>query len=174
MEQALTTYFEGEKTAGLMLAGIGVVGLVAAAVLYPARYDLRALSITVAACALVELAIGVGLFLKTPSQIARLEGELHTDTAAFYAAETPRMERVQRTFMILELTWIAFISGTAIVAVAFKQRPAIHGIALGLLVHLGSLLAFDLIADRRGAVYLEALRTNQRTSTGAQNAVALQ
>jgi hypothetical protein len=33
------------------------------------------------------------------------------------------------------------------------------GVALGLLIHAALLLAFDLIAERRGAVYLDAIRS---------------
>jgi hypothetical protein len=40
-----------------------------------------------------------------------------------------------------------------------KGRFAVAGVALGLLVHLAVLLAFDLVAERRGAVYLTALRS---------------
>jgi len=38
-----------------------------------------------------------------------------------------------------------------------------RGIALGLLLNASFLLAFDLVADRRGAVYLAALQQNPPT-----------
>jgi hypothetical protein len=53
---------------------------------------------------------------------------------------------------------IAVIVVAAAVALTQKHRVWLSGIALGLLIHAALLLAFDLVAERRGAVYLEALR----------------
>jgi hypothetical protein len=160
MHDALTTYFHGEKTAGLLLAGIGLVMVGGAAILFPARLELRPLAWTLGVCALVEIAVGVGLHLKTPSQVARLEAQLTSEPAAYYASETSRMERVQKTFVVIELVWIVLLGGSAVAAVALAHRPVVQGIALGLLIHAGALLAFDLVADRRGARDLEAIHAH--------------
>jgi hypothetical protein len=93
--------------------------------------------------------------------VADLVGRLGADAARFYAEEGARMAKVQRNFVILEYTWIALIALAALVAVAMKARFRITGVALGLLVHFTIVLTFDLVAERRGAAYLTALRAQR-------------
>lgn len=100
MRDALMIYFNGEKNAGLVLAGAGIAIIAAAAVLFRARSDFRALAVTLG---------------------------------------------------LLALMW--------------KDRPGASGVALGLLISAAFLLAFDIIAERRGAAYLQALQA-LRTSSG--------
>jgi hypothetical protein len=157
MSAALTTYFAGEKSAGMMLAAIGIVVLAGAALLFPARYELRAFAITLAVWGVIELTIGVGLWLKTDAQVAELVAKLAQDPTAFYAAERPRMAGVQRNFVIIEIAEIVLIVGCAALALALKGRPIVSGIALGVLINAAMLLAFDIVAERRGAIYHAAL-----------------
>ena len=50
----------------------------------------------------------------------------------------------------------------AIVAVARKGSYTVTGVALGLLINAAILLAFDLLAERRGAVYLAVIEAARR------------
>lgn len=159
MQDALTVYFDGEKYAGLFLAGAAAAVIVAAVVLLRAS-GLRSFAVTLIVLALAEIALGVGLYLKTGPQVGRLASQLGSDTAKFYSDEGQRMARVQRTFIIVESVEVAMIILCAIAAGLLKFRPALTGIALGLLIHAAFLLAFDLIAERRGAVYLDAIEGN--------------
>ncbi|HEV8324107.1 MAG TPA: hypothetical protein VG389_20990 [Myxococcota bacterium] len=157
MHDTLTAYFDGEKRAGLLVAGVGLAVLAAAAVLFPARWGLRPFAITLAVGGLFELAVGVGLYLKTGPQVAKLVQQLASDPAAFYAAERARMTVVQRNFVYLEFAWLALIGSSAVLALWKKQAPLASGIALGLLLTVVVILAFDIVAERRGAAYLDAL-----------------
>ena len=64
---------------------------------------------------------------------------------------------MQRNFVVIEYVELALIILCALVATTQKGRPALTGVALGLLVSSAVLLAFDLVAERRGATYLAAL-----------------
>lgn len=64
MHDALITYFSGEKQAGLLLTGLGILGLAAAVIFVQPRWGLRSFGITLAVFALIEMAIGVGLYLR--------------------------------------------------------------------------------------------------------------
>ena len=155
MHDALTIYFEGEKNAGLSLAGIGIVELAAAALLF--RADLRSFAVTIGVLALAEIALGVGLYLRTDPQVGRLVAQLGAEPARFYPDEGARMARVQRNFVIVQYVELAVVIGSAIVAIAQKGRPGVTGIALGLLVSAAFLLTFDVIAERWGEAYLAAI-----------------
>jgi hypothetical protein len=164
MRDAIITYFNGEKNAGLVIAGIGIVALGAAVGLFPAKWGVRSFAITLGVFALIELAIGIGLYVKTGPQVAGLLGQLDADPTKLVAAEAARMTRVQKNFVMLEWIWMSLIPIAAITAVVAKHRFWLSGIALALLVNVAVVLAFDLIAERRGAVYLVALTSSPSQS----------
>src|SRR4051794_19255726 len=112
---ALHTYFDGEKNAGLLLAGIGLAILAGAVAIFPARYELRPLAWTLLVFGVAELAIALGLYLKTGPQVAHLLSQLAEEPAAFFAAERPRMVHVQRNFVLLEIFWVSLIAVGAVV-----------------------------------------------------------
>ncbi|HEV8317202.1 MAG TPA: hypothetical protein VGQ10_07320 [Vicinamibacterales bacterium] len=155
MHDALMIYFNGEKNAGLFLAGIGLAELAAAALLF--RQDLRSLAATIGVLALAEIALGVGLYLRTDPQVGRLVSQLGAEPARFYTDEGARMALVQRNFVIVQYVELAVVIGSAIVAIAQKARPGLTGIALGLVVSAAFLLAFDVVAESRGEAYLAAI-----------------
>jgi hypothetical protein len=160
MHDALMLYFDGEKHAGLYLAAAGAVIIVFAAVLLRPP---RSFAVTLVVLAIAEIALGVGLYLRTGPQVSRLVAQLGSEPAHFHSEENVRMERVQRNFIIVEYVELSMIILSAILAVTQKNRPMIAGIALGLLIHTALLLAFDLIAERRGAVYLRSIIATART-----------
>ena len=159
MHDALIVYFDGEKYAGLLLAGVSASMLVAAAIIFRSRMDLRSFAITLAVLALAEIALGVGLYLRTGPQVERLATQLRSDGRAFRSDESARMARVQRNFVIVEYVEVAVIVLTAFIALTQKSRPVLTGVALGLLVNAALLLAFDAIAERRGATYVAAIES---------------
>jgi len=159
MHDALTVYFDGEKYAGLLLAGVAAVGLLAAVSIFRARMDLRSFAVTLAVLALAQIALGVGLYLRTGPQVSGLVEQFNADPAAFRSAEGTRMARVQRNFVIIEYVEAAIIVVCVFVAVTQKHRPVLAGVGLGLLIHGAVLLAFDVIAERRGSAYLAAINT---------------
>jgi hypothetical protein len=169
MHDALTIYFNGEKNAGLFIAVVGAAIVAAAVALFRARADFRSFALTLGIVALVEIAIGVGLYLKTDPQVGRLRAQLDSSPSRFSADERARMARVQRNFVVIEYVEVALIVVTAMVAIARKTNPTLTGVALGLLINAALLLAFDLIAERRGAVYLAAIeRGGANSSAGAR------
>jgi hypothetical protein len=165
MQDAMTIYFDGEKSAGLFLAGIAAVALAAAVLMFRSRADLRSFAVTAGLLALVQIAIGVGLYLRTDPQVSRLDAQLRSEAPRYFAEEGARMTRVQRTFVIIEYAELAIIVASAVVAIAQKSRPGLTGVALGLLVNAAWLLAFDLIAERRGAIYLAAIERSANSAT---------
>ncbi|MGH7613540.1 MAG: hypothetical protein ACREMW_05775 [Gemmatimonadales bacterium] len=162
MQDALTIYFHGEKNAGLVLTGLGLLGLAAAAPFFQPRWGLRSFAVTLAVFALIEIAIGVGLHLRTGPQVSSLLALLGSDATRFVAEEGARMARVQRNFLVVQYIEAVVIVVATITAVALKHRVAIAGIALGLVLNATLLLAFDLVAERRGAAYLTAIEAQAK------------
>jgi len=163
VQHAMTVYFDGEKYAGLLLAGAAVAVVVVAAIMFRAGGTVRPFAITLGTLALAEIVLGLGLYLRTGPQVKRLDEQLRSDSPQFYAAEAARMSRVQRTFVAIEYAELSIIVATAVAAVFLKARPGLAGVALGLLVTASVLLAFDLFAERRGADYVIAIANGQRS-----------
>ncbi len=155
MNEAIAAYFGGEKSGGLVLAIAGAVMLVTAIVFFPAKFELRSFAITAGVWSLLQLGIGIGLFVKTDSQVAALQA---AERAAMVATEVPRMEKVQRNFVIIEVVWVVMIIGGALIGWRMKENVTASGIALAFVINAGVLLAFDVVAERRGATYLAQLR----------------
>jgi hypothetical protein len=64
---------------------------------------------------------------------------------------------VQMNFVVVQYVELGLIVIAAFTAVAQKNRFWLSGITLGVLLHAPFLLAFDLVAERRGAAYLAAI-----------------
>lgn len=158
MRETILTYFGGEKHGAMLLVAGGAVALTAAVALFPARWGVRSLAITTGVFALIYLALGIGLYLRTDPQVERLLAQLASAPSAFTSGELARMARVQRSFVLIEAVELVFIVGGALAAVAMKNRPTLCGVAVALALNAAFLMAFDLSAERRGAAYLAALQ----------------
>lgn len=165
MRDAILEYFAGEKSAGMLAAVVGAVALAAAVALFQPRWELRPLAIALGVMGLLELAVGVGLVIRTGPQVERLLALLGSEPARMQAEEAARMTRVQANFTLLQYLWVGLIALTAVAAATQKGRPALWGASLGVLLHASFLLVFDVVAERRGAVYLRAL-TDRPGATG--------
>lgn len=159
LQRAIETYFAGERYGGLAITGFGVAGLIAAGVLGMERWELRPFAIVLGVLAIVELAVGISVLAKVGARTSEVLAAVGgADAASAIAAEAERIAGVQRTFQILVYTWVGILAVAPIVAVTQRGgRFWVTGIAAALALHVGLLLAFDLIADRRTGVYRAAL-----------------
>ena len=164
MKDAVTAYFDGEQHAAVLLAGVGLAILAVAVVLSQGRWALRPLAATLAVVALAEIALGAGLYVRTGPQVSGLLAQIGADAARFLAEEGARLTRVQRNFVLVQRVELAVVVVSAAVAATQKHRFAVAGVALALLCHAAFLLAFDVVAERRGAVYQAALHARQLES----------
>ena len=76
MNEAIAAYFGGEKSSGLVLAIAGAVMLVTSIVFFPAKFELRSFAITAGVWSLLQLGIGIGLFVKADSRGATYLAQL--------------------------------------------------------------------------------------------------
>ncbi|MDX2051781.1 MAG: hypothetical protein SFV15_05270 [Polyangiaceae bacterium] len=169
MREAIELYFAGEKGGALLAFLVGAASLCAATVLVQSRYELRSFAIALGVLGLVEVAIGGGLWLRTGPQVQALLSQLDSEQANTLTQEAVRMAKVQKNFARLELLWVGVLCASAFVGLTQKSRPTLWGIALALLIHAAFFLAFDLVAERRGASYLEALELARGGSSRVHN-----
>jgi hypothetical protein len=152
-EAAIHSYFQGEKMAGLVLLPLGVAFALGAAWLYFRGGDAhRATTWPIAVGALLQLGIGIVLFLKSDAQAQGVVAAM-----ADLAPETQRMANVVRTFTMLKIVWCVLITGAVIATYVF-DKPWVRPVVVGIIADVAVVLLFDLVADARARVYLSALQ----------------
>lgn len=159
LTESLTVYFDGEKSAGVVLAVIGALALAwGGLIVRRGAGDLRGVLWPVMLVGALQLAVGVGLYARTDAQVASLRTQLDREPAAFFTAERARMEKVQRNFVVIEWVEVALLVVGIALALGLKGSVVAWGVGAGMVVQAGVMLAFDLLAERRGAAWLDAIR----------------
>lgn len=166
MLDAMRTYFDGEKLGGALIAAVGLASIAWAGWTRMAATDLRGMFWPMLLLGLLQVGIGVGLHARTGPQVTVLERQLAAAPTDFYAAETPRMDRVQRNFGVIEVVEVVLLVVGIALGLAMKGRLTPWGVGLALVLHAAFLFAFDLTAERRGKLYLDALQQNAAQRDG--------
>lgn len=163
--EPLHQYFLGERLAGLCAAALGLGALVFTLWLFRSVSPFRAMMGPLGLVGLLQLGVGIGLYFKTPPQLAGVEAGLtQADPAARTAAhakETARMDRVQKNFVIIKIVWIALIVLGLGLSVFGASRSTLAGVGLGLLIQGSVMLAFDMFAEARGTTYFAWLQSGE-------------
>ena len=130
---AITRYFAGEQAQGGAWIAVGLAMTIAMSI--AERTAERAMVWPLGAVALIQIAAGLWLQLATDGRVAKLLVDPEV-----VARETKRMRGVVRTFVVLELLWLAGIA-----------------VGIGLAVAAAAMLGQDLAASRRAGRYLSEL-----------------
>lgn len=161
--EPLHEYFFGERQAGLCIAALGIGALLFTAWLFRSVSPFRAMMIPLGLVGLLQLGVGIGLYLKTPAQVAGVESGLSQADAATrsaaHAGETARMDRVQKNFVIIKIVWTVLIALGLALAMFGAGRSAMIGVGLGILIQASVMLAFDIFAEARGTTYFAWLNS---------------
>jgi hypothetical protein len=161
--QPLHEYFLGERQAGLCAAGLGLASLLFALWLFRGASPFRSMMIPLGLVGLLQLGVGLGLFFKTPAQVAAVEAGLAQAEAGARATaldhETARMARVQKNFVVLKMVWLGLIVLGLGLALLGPARSGLVGVGLGILLQAAVMLAFDLFAEARGHSYFTWLQS---------------
>lgn len=163
MEQApllaiLKHYFAEEMKESWVFVLLAVLATGVGSWLWKAHSAFRHALWPLAAVALIQLAVGGVILLRTPAQAAELEAQLAAQPLAFKEAETLRLTRVLDAFRFYKLVEIALLLVAIGLALFLPHNDIARGWALGLLLQSSLMLAADLVAEQRAEFYLDALR----------------
>lgn len=155
-------YFEGEMNerwafGGLGLASVGAgIGLATAG--KPATIGA---AVPLLAVGVIQLALGIGLWVRTPGQVAALDAQLDGDLKGFVLAERLRMARVNRGFALYKIIETSlFFAGAGLAGVGgITSTESLFGAGLALAGEALAMLVLDLFAQARGQGYERALGT---------------
>lgn len=161
MSRRMHRYFRGELDAASMALGLGAgSGWAGGLLLAHATDASRAAAVPILAASAVEIAIGIGLFARTPSQVEELDALIARDPERYVAEEGERMTGVIDRFGLLTIaeTTLLFSGAITTTVGAVVDEDRAIGAGLGLIT-VGTLaMGFDALADARAERYLEAIR----------------
>ena len=155
----ISNYFNAERAESLLFIAVGAIALAASAwCLFVVRKPFfTGLAVTVSIVAVLQLVVGVTVYLRTPSDVARVQQMAREAPARLQSEEVPRMQLVMRNFKLyLSVEVLLLIASIAVLALA-TQAAVWRGAATGLAIQAVFTIVLDLAATRRGAAYLEWL-----------------
>jgi drug/metabolite transporter (DMT)-like permease len=156
-------YFNAEKAESLLFLGIGVSGIILAAILFFAiKTDFyKGAAIPLALIGLLMGIVGFTVYTRSDSDRIRNVYAYDLNPGDLKEKEIPRMETVMKSFVLYRYTEITLaIIG---VGIFFFFKNSIDkqfwaGLGLGLFAMALLALGADYFAEKRGHVYLKGLK----------------
>jgi hypothetical protein len=153
----IDAYFGAEKLGALLFVVVGGLAIAAALLLLRWRSRLRGMAIPLIAVALLQLAVGATVYLRSDAQAARLQQQAGAAPAEFKRAETARMKTVIANFELYRRIQIGLLALGMALVVLLRNREFGFAFGLGLVLQAALLLALDHFAAARAHDYLRAV-----------------
>jgi hypothetical protein len=160
MRGDMRRYFAGETAEAWAFGGLGVLSVGAGGGLLLGGRDVtRGASVPLFAVGVIQLALAIGLWVRTPPQVAGFEAQLTAAPQAWREEETKRMEGVMRGFAIYKAAEVGlFFGGLALSgAGGVSQSDFALGAGFALAAEALVMLILDFYAEGRGRLYQAAL-----------------
>lgn len=156
----IAKYFDGEKLQCIIGIIISIVCIsISVYFLFLQKAMVKGLAYSFIPLSVLLLIICAGVVIRTPKDIARVTGFYQEKSQKLRTDEVPRMERVMNSFGIIKKVEILFFIAGLLMAIFFRHNDLVKGIAIGLMIQGAILYLFDHIAESRGKIYLEFLRS---------------
>ncbi len=163
MLDQMLVYFAAEKAESLLFVGFGMtallLGLGVLAVRERFSLFLQGFAYPLLAVAMIQVAVGANIYLRTDAQLAALQAQLEQAPDVFKAEETARMRVVNRNFDLYKRLEIGLLLiGVACAAFgAARNLGLLAGVGTGMVVQGGLMLVLDFFAEARADFYTAAL-----------------
>jgi hypothetical protein len=160
-------YFLAEKQESLLFIIVGVAAVFAAIAFY---FLLRSSFFKGAALPLlfigiIELVVGYTVFKRSDDDRIRNVYAYDMNPSELRDKEIPRMQTVNRNFVIYRWVELAFLVTGIVLSMVFGQNPGRtfwYGFGIALSLQAGVLLVADYFAEKRALVYTKGLQSYTR------------
>ncbi len=160
MNDSMVGYFLAEKHESALFV---IIGLAAAALsIWLWRSPHRGMVYPLVAIALIQIAVGGSVYLRTDAQIASLSAQFKNEPEGFVAAETARMNVVVTNFKIYKSIEIALLVAGIVMSFVVGRREPWLSLAAGLIIQSAIMLTLDLFAEQRAALYQDEVAAHSR------------
>lgn len=157
MKLQIQSYFFAEKWEGLVFVLVGIAAIALSLWLWRGPY--RGMGVPLVLVALIQIAVGGSVFLRSDKQEAQVISLLESDIPALKAQEIPRMEVVMKNFRIYKFVELCVFAVGVALTFAFAQKNFAYSAGIGCIAQGAFMLVLDLFAEHRGESYLQALRS---------------
>ncbi|MFO0598575.1 MAG: hypothetical protein U0228_24930 [Myxococcaceae bacterium] len=160
MQRDLRSYFAGESAEAWAFGGLGLVSLGSGVgLLFGGTGATRGAAVPLLSVGLIQAVLAIGLWVRTPGQVAGLEAQLAADASAYRATEGSRMERVMRGFAVYKAAEVALFFGGLGLSGAGGTLKSDFALGAGFTLAAEALvmLVLDFYAEGRGRLYQAAI-----------------
>lgn len=157
----IAKYFNAERTESIVFVLVGLTAAVFASyfLLKIKQPFYNGISYALLAIALIQITVGISIFVRSPKDIERVNQILNADKSRIEIEEIPRMNTVMKNFAIYKWIEISLIAIGLVLFFIIQPKSIWKGVGLGLFIQSSFMLLLDFFAESRGRDYLEYLRT---------------
>jgi hypothetical protein len=159
MTEQMIAYFSAEKNEALLFMIAGLAAIAVSAYLAFTGSAYRGMIYPLTAVALIQLAVGGGVFFRTEAQLAGLQSQLRDDPHGLQKTELARMATVMRNFNYYKALEIGLLAAGVILVLVWPGKQTLYAVGIGLIIQSALMLTLDLFAEQRGREYIAALQT---------------
>ena len=158
---SISKYFNAEKNESILFIVIGVLALCISSyfIFKLKQHYFNGMSYSFIAIALIQITVGLSIFIRSPKDILRVNQIVQTNKTAIKTDEIPRMNKVMSNFILYRWIEIALIVVGIVLYFVFQTSSIYKGIGLGLIIQSSFMLILDYFAENRGKIYLEYLKS---------------
>ena len=157
----ISIYFTEEKMESFFFMIIGIISiLIALILLFIIKYSFfKGFAVPLLVIGCLQLLVGTVVALRVPKDILRVEFQMKNEPRKIKTEEIPRMEKVQKNFVIYQWIEISLlITGLILFFLFFNSRQTFwKGFGIGLLIQAAIILSLDLVAKKRATNYIVSL-----------------
>ncbi|MCW3090172.1 MAG: hypothetical protein JWP81_1241 [Ferruginibacter sp.] len=156
-------YFNAEKNESLLFICVGIAAIVLALVFffYLKKHWCKGAAIPLLVIGLVHLVAGTVVFNRSDKDRMRIVYAYDMDPSVLQTKEIPRMEQVNKNFLVYRYTEMACIlTGLALVLFFIKKTGRSFWVGLGAALALEAAISLtaDYFAEKRAAKYEQQLK----------------
>ena len=157
----VTTYFTEEKIESLFFIISGIISVCLALIFwFIIKYSFyNGLAFPFMLVGLMQIIVGTTVYIRSPKDIIKVEQFIRHEPQKIQTEELPRMEVVMKSFTFYK--WIEIIlmlTGIILYILFFNSSQTFwKGLGLGLLIQASLMLTLDIVAEKRGRIYIQSL-----------------
>lgn len=157
---SVLNYFNGEKIQCLIGLVISITFIIASAYfLSTQKALLNGMGYSILPLAILISIICIGVIVRVPKDIERVTTYCEEESGKLRTEELPRMEKVIKNFNILKKVEVGIFFVGWVLLFIFWGNHLIKGVALGLIIQGITLFLFDSMAESRGEIYINFLKS---------------
>ena len=156
-------YFIAEKQESLLFLGIGIAALIIALLgifVWKTQFW-KGASIPLVVIAVLQIIVGFTVYNRSDADRVRVVYALDMNPNDLKEKEVPRMETVNKNFVIYRYVEIALLIVGIALIVMYKNnadKQFIYGIAVALAIQAALMLGADFFAEKRALIYTAQLK----------------